>query len=94
MKTKVKKEIKKSKKMSAVKLRKKCPMCGSEKLLTAGVDQFCLTCDWDTCLESVNRGLMDNIQVACLKHFPADTKIKPKKGKNRKSGEKSFTKTK
>jgi hypothetical protein len=39
-------------------------------LLTEGPDQFCLSCDWDTCAEYVERGWMDNLEMACFVHFP------------------------
>lgn len=49
--------------------RSACPLCGCKQLLDEGPDQFCLSCDWDTCAEYVNRGLMNNLEQACREHF-------------------------
>lgn len=54
--------------------RERCPTCGSANLLSEGPDQFCCSCDWDTCAEYVERGLMNNIEVAFKEHFPAQEK--------------------
>lgn len=50
--------------------RSVCPRCGHAELLTIEPDQFCLACDWDTCAEYVEQGLMDNISIAGFVHFP------------------------
>ncbi len=58
-----------TKKKMAISKRNSCPMCGHKELLSQGPDQFCLTCDWDTCAEYVERGLMNNIGLAYFEHF-------------------------
>lgn len=63
------KNTKKQKKKMAVPRRNSCPMCGHKELLTEGPDQFCLSCDWDTCAEYVERGLMNNLGLAYFEHF-------------------------
>ncbi len=55
----------------AVPRRSACPLCGCKELLTEGPDQFCLSCEWDTCAEYVERGLMNNLELAYREHFPA-----------------------
>lgn len=52
--------------------RESCPLCGCKELLTEGPDQFCLSCDWDTCAEYVERGLMNNLSLAYGEHFVWD----------------------
>ncbi len=47
-----------------------CPRCRSTNLLTEGPDQFCCACDWDTCAEYVEHGLMNNLDLAFREHFP------------------------
>lgn len=59
--------------------RDACPMCGCKELLTEGPDQFCVSCDWDTCSEYVERGLMNNLGMAYVEHFVWDCPAKPKK---------------
>lgn len=54
----------------AVPKRSACPLCGCKELLTEGPDQFCLSCAWDTCAEYVERGLMNNLDLAYREHFP------------------------
>lgn len=49
--------------------RERCPVCGSKNLLSEGPDQFCCSCEWDTCIEYVERGLMNNLEVAFKEHF-------------------------
>ena len=66
---------KKTKMRVKVPHRSSCPLCGHKELLTEGMDQFCLSCDWDTCAEHVARGWMDNLEVACFAHFPALAKL-------------------
>ncbi len=50
--------------------RDHCPKCCSANLLNEGVGQFCCDCDWDTCAEYVERGLMNNLELAYREHFP------------------------
>lgn len=57
-----------------LKKRTSCPKCKSANLLSVEPDQFCNDCDWDTCLEYVERGLMNNLEVAVWEHF-ADSPI-------------------
>ena len=57
-----------------VKIRTACPLCGCKELLTEGLDQFCLSCDWDTCAEYVEKGWMDHLEFACRSHFPNSAK--------------------
>lgn len=52
-----------------------CPKCRSTNLLNEGMDQLCCDCDWDTCAEYVERGLMNNLSLAFREHFPAQGKI-------------------
>ena len=59
--------------------RNACPMCGCKELLEEGPDQFCLSCDWDTCAEYVERGLMNNIQIAYREHFGSQKPISKQK---------------
>jgi hypothetical protein len=59
-----------AKEVKAVPRRNACPLCGCKDLLTEGPDQFCLSCDWDTCAEYVERGLMNNLECAFREHFP------------------------
>lgn len=54
---------------NTVSARTCCPRCRSTSLLSEGVDQFCLSCDWDTCAEYVERGLMNNLELAFREHF-------------------------
>lgn len=49
---------------------KNCRACGSKNLLTAGPDQFCCECDWNTCFEYVAKGYMNNLMYAYSEHFP------------------------
>ncbi len=56
--------------------RTECPKCRSKNLLSDGPDQFCCDCDWDTCLEYVEKGLMNNLEISAWEHF-ADLPIKP-----------------
>lgn len=49
---------------------KNCRHCGSKNLLTAGPDQFCCECDWNTCFEYVTKGYMNNLMYAYSEHFP------------------------
>lgn len=49
--------------------RERCPVCGSKDLLNEGPDQFCCSCEWDTCAEYVERGLMNSLEVAFKEHF-------------------------
>lgn len=58
------------KKRTKIPSRSACPLCGHNELLTEGPDQFCLSCEWDTCAEYVERGWMDHLEIACLVHFP------------------------
>lgn len=62
--------MKKQKEVRAVPRRNSCPLCGHKELLTEGPDQFCLSCSWDTCAEYVERGLMNNLDLAFREHFP------------------------
>jgi hypothetical protein len=55
----------------SVPKRSACPLCGYKELLTEGPDQFCGSCEWDTCAEYVERGLMNNLELAYREHFPA-----------------------
>ena len=57
-----------------VKVRTACPLCGCKELLTEGLDQFCLSCDWDTCAEYVEKGWMDHLEFACRAHFQSTKK--------------------
>lgn len=59
-----------AKEIKTVPRRNACPLCGCKDLLTEGPDQFCLSCDWDTCAEYVERGLMNNMELAYREHFP------------------------
>lgn len=59
-----------AKEVRAVPRRNACPLCGCKELLTEGPDQFCLSCEWDTCAEYVERGLMNNLDLAYREHFP------------------------
>lgn len=58
---------------------KSCKQCGSKNLITAGPDQFCCECDWNTCFEYVTKGYMNNLMYAYSEHFskkkPASLKI-------------------
>lgn len=63
-------KIKKAKSRTKVPKRSSCPLCGCKELLTEGPDQFCVSCDWDTCAEYVQRGWMDNLEMASFAHFP------------------------
>lgn len=38
-----------------------CPVCGSADLRPAANEQFCLSCDWDSILASVERGDLDDL---------------------------------
>lgn len=58
------------KKRTKIPRRSACPLCGCKELLTEGPDQFCLSCDWDTCAEYVERGWMDNLEMSFHSHFP------------------------
>ncbi len=58
-----------AKEVRTVPRREACPLCGCKSLLTEGPDQFCLSCDWDTCAEYVERGLMNNLELAYREHF-------------------------
>lgn len=49
--------------------RSHCPKCHSTNLLSEGPDQLCCDCDWDTCEEYVEKGLMNNLEVAFKEHF-------------------------
>lgn len=49
---------------------KNCRACGSANLVTAGPDQFCCDCDWNTCFEYVAKGYMNNLMYAYAEHFP------------------------
>ena len=78
LKTRQKREKEKRPKM---KRRLSCPKCGSKNLLDVAPDQFCGDCDWDTCFEYVEFGLMNNLEVAAWEHFGADSpKSAPKIG--------------
>lgn len=57
------------KKKTKLRMRDHCPMCGAVDLLTLAPDQFCTQCEWDTCIEYVELGLMDNLEVAAKNHF-------------------------
>lgn len=63
-----------------LKKREHCPMCGAQELLTLAPDQFCTKCDWDTCAEYVEMGLMNNLEVAAKDHFCRD---KEKRGQRK-----------
>lgn len=39
----------------------RCPVCGSAELKAAANEQFCLSCDWDSILMSVERGDLDDM---------------------------------
>lgn len=58
-----------------LKKRTSCPKCKSTNLLSEGPDQLCCDCDWDTCFEYVEKGLMNNLEIAAWEHF-ADLPIK------------------
>ena len=58
-----------AKEVRAIPKRRACPLCGHKELLTEGPDQFCLSCDWDTCAEYVERGFMNNLDLAYREHF-------------------------
>lgn len=59
-----------TKKRKSKKARyKNCRLCGSDNLLSVGVDQFCCQCDWHTCFEYVDKGYMNNLQLAHYDHF-------------------------
>lgn len=70
--TKQKREKEKRPKM---RRRLSCPKCGSKNLLDVAPDQFCGDCDWDTCFEYVELGLMNNLEVAAWEHFGAEPKV-------------------
>lgn len=55
-----------------LKMREHCPVCGAQGLLTLAPDQFCTKCEWDTCAEYVELGLMNNLEVAAKDHFCRD----------------------
>lgn len=80
------------KKRTKIPRRPACPLCGCKELLTEGPDQFCLSCDWDTCAEYVERGWMDNLEMACLVHFPptstSDTSAAQSEPKTQAEGQK------
>jgi hypothetical protein len=59
----------KREKRTGIKVRRSCPKCGSKNLLRQGPDQFCCDCDWDTCFEYVESGLMNNLEVALRELF-------------------------
>ena len=65
-----------SKKRNAIPKRSSCRACGHKELLTFGPDQFCTKCDWNTCLEYVEKGLMNNLNIAYQQHFPKKSVIK------------------
>lgn len=46
-----------------------CPKCGSDEILTLGLDQMCCDCDWDNSLLLVKLGQLDNLVLAGLQHF-------------------------
>lgn len=48
---------------------KNCRHCGSDNLISVGVDQLCCDCDWNTALEYVQKGYMNNFSFAYLEHF-------------------------
>lgn len=74
MKLEIKTRQKREKeKRPTMKRRSSCPKCGSKKLLDLAPDQFCGDCDWDTCFEYVELGLMNNLEVAAWEHFGADS---------------------
>ena len=64
MKQRIEKKERKS-----LPVRVSCPKCRSKRLLNEGMDQFCCDCDWDTCIEYVELGLMNNLEVAFKEHF-------------------------
>lgn len=66
--------------------RTSCPKCQSKNLIRSGPDQFCCDCDWDTCREYVNCGLMNNLFVAALEHF-GDSLTFTEKSKSHKKSE-------
>jgi hypothetical protein len=52
-----------------LKIRTNCPKCGSNSLLSVAPDQFCCDCNWSTCFEYAEAGLMNNLEVAAWEHF-------------------------
>lgn len=57
------------------KIQKKftcCPACGSKELIAVGPEVLCSSCDWETTLQSVQSGNMDQIFKACKEHFKGD----------------------
>lgn len=52
-----------------------CPTCGSRELIEFGVDTLCCHCEWDSCKQYVDEGLMDNRFLAFREQF--DPKSKP-----------------
>lgn len=64
----------KQEKPKSLPKRSHCPKCRSANLLNEGPDQLCCDCDWDTCAEYVERGLMNNLELAFREHFPKKAK--------------------
>lgn len=55
-----------------VKHFKCCPACGSNELIVVGPETLCVVCDWETTLQSVQQGDMDQIFKACKEQFKGD----------------------
>ncbi|MBX2994113.1 MAG: hypothetical protein KF681_04810 [Bdellovibrionaceae bacterium] len=70
-------QIKERTRRKSLARRERCPVCGSKDLLSEGPDQFCCSCDWDTCIEYVERGLMNNLEVAFKEHFLTKPELTP-----------------
>jgi predicted RNA-binding Zn-ribbon protein involved in translation (DUF1610 family) len=54
---------------------KVCPKCGTHELVDFGLDTICTKCEWNSCLDSVNAGLMDDLLSAYKELFNNKTRI-------------------
>jgi hypothetical protein len=54
---------------------KRCPACGTYELVEFGPDTICTQCEWNSCLDYVNAGLMDDRLSAYKEQFNNKNKI-------------------
>lgn len=47
----------------------KCPLCGADDLIRMSPEVVCSQCEWNSCLWSVSRGRMDNLNSAVIEEL-------------------------
>lgn len=68
-------ETNKSKNSRELLNYKRCPACGTYELVEFGPDTICTQCEWNSCLDYVNAGFMDDRLSAYKEQFNNKNRI-------------------